>query len=1181
MAPQKLSAQKRSADIQCHFLRTLSAQSERDEMLNYIVEQVMAILETSACSIYIVGEDGRTATQRAGAGYQRQFVGVATCQVENNPPKSEDKLGITGWILSTGKSFLARTPEDLLAHPHRLGIHDPDMLPDSPLALQTFLGVPIRGQHGEIIGVIKAERRYDARFAHQAFSVDEQIILETVARMTSKSLGYLETSRTRNVDSAITAWARDIITEASITESYLDGFLSTVVNVAAAAMRADSCGIYIIDPSKNTLTQRAGIGSQQPRHIIRSYYLPHREQIENNPRSIEDKVGVTAWIAATGKAFYARNSQELRSNPYHRGGYDVFNFERGTECGAFLGVPLQVAGNIIGVLKVENISQIGVPDTREFSEEARRRFDVLAQDIAIAIVRLQQHATEPYQVIIDAQQTIFDILRGGQDVQTLASTAVKKTMELLNARACAIYFKEGEYLVQHPWSAAGYAQTGDSLRQYKLVDPKNTVENPASADRKVGITAWIAAKREKFTARSNTELQLHPHHLGAFDNFNFDKEKKEQCESFMGVPLTVGNELVGVLKVESKKRIGEDGNEEYTYFSEQDELVFDLIAKSVAIGIENAKLSKARRLAEQILAQTHRLLPDLHEFVKDDSRPMETLNQVADAIRGRKANIAMIVENYAALTLPDFPMRSLDAISELTVDLGEVLEGGRAMGLLYREFYRALQASTTPELVQFCSQSQLSNEPQFSSAQFFLADPAAHFFRIVEDMNRAFQGTSETRSSLDNALACLESTREQVAQLATPERGILLRIIDQWRMIITNARGKFVKIANPYIVGRPLDQENSPFFGRRDVFSWISDDLYGATQKNILVFHGERRVGKTSILLQIQRGEMGQSLRYNPKQPICPVFIDLQGFNDNGTYKFLYYICNSVYKQVTEYLPAFAGKLVHPDLDTFERMPFDSFQDYIKNTCRILDNTLLVLMVDEFERLDNLVKSNKVEKNIYDQLRSLMQFEKDLTFILAGTHELEELSSEYRNLVHGLALIREISFMDKQDAIDLIRQPVAGLVSYEDNAVEELWRYTHGQPWLLQCLCFDLINDMNRRGDWNFIAQGHVTNIIQRFISERNLDSLWERCTPVDKAILLALAKSNEKRQHGMTHLELSKALKALSKEEIAISLARLVKRTLVEKKALASGGVEYTHTILLFSHWLVVIAPSIENERL
>jgi hypothetical protein len=154
-------------------------------------------------------------------------------------------------------------------------------------------------------------------------------------------------------------------------------------------------------------------------------------------------------------------------------------------------------------------------------------------------------------------------------------------------------------------------------------------------------------------------------------------------------------------------------------------------------------------------------------------------------------------------------------------------------------------------------------------------------------------------------------------------------------------------------------------------------------------------------------------------------------------------------------------------------------------------------------------------------------------------------------------------------------------VSYENNAVEELWRYTRGHPWLLQSLCFLLIEDMNRRGDGNYIAVGHVTNAIQRFISQHNLDSLWERCTLLDKAILIALAQPNENVHAGMAQVELVGALDKYSEEEISSSLHRLIKRTLLEESLSASGELRYCHTILLFARWLAVHTGSLETERL
>lgn len=140
-------------------------------------------------------------------------------------------------------------------------------------------------------------------------------------------------------------------------------------------------------------------------------------------------------------------------------------------------------------------------------------------------------------------------------------------------------------------------------RSYKLCSPESLSDNP-SDDEKKGLTVWIAVKRQKFTARSNRQLKMHPHHRGTFDQYNFAGGGR--CESFMGFPLLVRKgdetELVGVLKVESKMRVV-DGVTEYTYFSELDELVFELIANSAALAIHNARLLESSRLADREVAE--------------------------------------------------------------------------------------------------------------------------------------------------------------------------------------------------------------------------------------------------------------------------------------------------------------------------------------------------------------------------------------------------------------------------------------------------------------------------------------------------------------------------------------------------------------------------------------------------
>jgi signal transduction histidine kinase len=163
------------------------------------------------------------------------------------------------------------------------------------------------------------------------------------------------------------------------------------------------------------------------------------------------------------------------------------------------------------------------------------------------------------------------------------------------------------------------------VRSYALVEADQIKENPNEAD-KVGLTVWIAVTQKKFTARSNLELRMHPHHKGVYDRFNF--EPGERCESFMGVPLIVGAKLIGVLKVETKMRVVEPASMEFTYFGEQDEIVFDLIANSAAIAIENAHLvdESKQRLYEE--------LSTAYEELKElDKRKTEFLDTVSHELR--------------------------------------------------------------------------------------------------------------------------------------------------------------------------------------------------------------------------------------------------------------------------------------------------------------------------------------------------------------------------------------------------------------------------------------------------------------------------------------------------------------------------------------------------------------------
>jgi GAF domain-containing protein len=1239
---------EQSATLQTDLIdRLRKGNCTRREMLQLISDKVSDVLKADACAIYIIEKQNSKAFQRAGTGYQRQFVDQAQCrvvpadQVAENPG-AEKRLGLTSWILSTGKVLLARSPEEITQHPHHSGIFDQEMLNDKAKTVMTFLGVPYY-MHGEIVGLIKVERCAVSSKGVKSFEVEDVILLETMARVTGKFLTYFEMVKKghRHRENALVAWTRSVLSEVASAEGEIDSFLDIIVRVITPAMNVDSCALYLIDYSKKTLTQRAGTGALSPREIIRSYELPSKEEAlsptsfiitektlnrlekkEKIPRNIilkletlkdkkyreekkfrnlleneigpldpenvyrdkivnlsNRKVGLTAWIAATGKPHSALNYQELRNHPHHRGEYDQYNFpsETNTECGAFLGFPLRFGNETLGVIKVENRSRKSEPDCRVFDEDSKRCFEIFSQDISVFIKYLQNQSHTGYQVISDAKTTIFEILQGGMDFRKLSNTVVEKTAKLFNARACALFIKEGDQLVQR--AAYGWASKGPE-RKYQLLDPEIIKDNPAESE-KVALTVWIACRQEKFIARSNLELVMHPHHKGTFDEYNF--EKNQRCESFMGVPLLVEERtaaggdtkkrLIGVLKVETKvKKVKEE--EEYTYFSSQDELVFDLIANSVAIAIENARLLESQRLAENISGQTSKTLVTLHVFVKEHSHSENALKEVADSLRVKLPYIAAIVENYANLIQSERPDAVLNRIISDVEKQKEfvILEGVDPFLALYKSFSRAMKARTLPEIIRF-SNSQAITQVQIKQDRLFLNEASSLWVEVVQNIASLLKGEGpEPREgkALAGLNAYLIDSLKKTDGIVQPEGKIIHQILNQWLNIIQSAHTAFQPVPNPYLSGGGpiLPGTGSLFFGRRDIFKWVADSIHSAYQKSVLVLHGQRRMGKTSILLQLESGEMGELLRTRQDHPLVPIYIDLYTAIDPGTDKLLEYIIQEILKKLPETI---RNGLAWAGFKKLRKSPYREFKQFMEQINQLIKPSILVLMMDEFEFIDEWVKNSKVDVSIYNLMRHHMQHLENVTYILAGNHTLNDLSEEY-NKAFNIASHREVGFMHDSDARDLVTQPIQGQVFYEDIAVREIIRVTHGFPQLIQNLCNRIIQEMNAAEMSNYITLGNVKNTIDSYLSKEEIiifKDMEKATSSNEKKILSLITRSLDENRDLINEADIRSVLN-MNPEEMNAALSLLLNRRLIEKISSPENSKEpqYRPTILLFYKW-------------
>ena len=304
------------------------------------------------------------------------------------------------------------------------------------------------------------------------------------------------------------------------------------------------------------------------------------------------------------------------------------------------------------------------------------------------------------------------------------------------------------------------------------------------------------------------------------------------------------------------------------------------------------------------------------------------------------------------------------------------------------------------------------------------------------------------------------------------------------------------ELRNPYVPGTPLREGSPVFFGRDELFEFLRGSLDGAHQENVLLLIGQRRTGKTSALKQLP-GRIPENL--------LPVFIDCQGLLVRGIGDLLHRIASIIHLQ----LGRGGFEVTLPSLEDFRDSPDITFeQTFLGQVAEAVGDRLLVLIFDEFEEFEEKVTSGALPAEIFGYLRHLMQHIEGLSFVLAGTHKLEELSHEYWSFLFNIALCKRVGFLTPEATRAMIVEPVKDYISFDDMATDYLLKLTAGHPYFLQLSCWRVVQYCIEKGINNVVLRDlrDVTeSIIER--GEDNLSYLWDMATEEERLILLLLAK--------------------------------------------------------------------------
>lgn len=323
--------------------------------------------------------------------------------------------------------------------------------------------------------------------------------------------------------------------------------------------------------------------------------------------------------------------------------------------------------------------------------------------------------------------------------------------------------------------------------------------------------------------------------------------------------------------------------------------------------------------------------------------------------------------------------------------------------------------------------------------------------RVVEDAQVVQHSVSRsTRSfTLNRALGELTSLLNQPDTLPKAEGELIIDIAQTWQKTLLNIAGEVGEISitqpvtNPYIIGDPV--EGNLFVGREDILRQLEELWVMSHQLQSIVIFGHRRMGKTSILRHIANHSGAQTR---------VIYINLQRLGDisQGVGEVLIAISDEL---------ATALQLPPPEDTAMLQLPHRTFERYLKTVIAQTHHNLIIAL-DEFEIIEDLIEAEKISAEFMAYLRGLVQMSPKVAFAFAGLHTLEEMTADYFQPFFASVIPIRVGFLTPGSTRQLLANPGEDFpLDYHPEALDQIYNLTAGQPYLVQLLGFQLVRRYN------------------------------------------------------------------------------------------------------------------------
>ena len=327
---------------------------------------------------------------------------------------------------------------------------------------------------------------------------------------------------------------------------------------------------------------------------------------------------------------------------------------------------------------------------------------------------------------------------------------------------------------------------------------------------------------------------------------------------------------------------------------------------------------------------------------------------------------------------------------------------------------------------------------------------------------------------------------------------------------------------NPYIIGRPIDQQL--FFGRENLFSFIQDSIQH--NQKIICLYGQRRIGKSSVIRNIPHG-------LNDLNECVFVAFNLQSYSQESLSKIL----ADLAQEIVSNLSLDNKNIKLPEITELELDLGIFSHEFLPQVYQLLENKNLVLLLDEFDALMNSHDSELLEQ-VYNYLSALINVSKKLFLISlieqrsVNNHRISKLFKDVPK--------KEIGLLDEDSTRKLIVDPAKNSLEYEEDAIKTIFELSLGHPYFTQAICFTIFGRAREENKWT-VSSKDVKFIINKAIelSEAGLTWFWEGFPILERVVFAAIAEAQENSEN---YIELIRKYRPEIENKLIIETTKILR---------------------------------------